>query len=91
MVFSMGIRLFIAIFALFLCAIAVPANVPPVVKDSEAIRYVGKEVEVQGRVVSVTTSHWVRHLSVSEENTPDKRSLDLFRPGPEYRPIGDSL
>jgi len=56
MVFSMGIRLFIAIFALLLCAIAVPANVPPVVKDSEAIRYVGKEVEVRGRVVSVTTS-----------------------------------
>jgi hypothetical protein len=27
-----------------------------VVKDSEAIRYVGKEVEVRGRVVSVTTS-----------------------------------
>ena len=26
------------------------------IKDSEAIRYVGKEVEVRGRVVSVTTS-----------------------------------
>ena len=27
-----------------------------VIKDSEAIQYVGKEVEVQGRVVSVTSS-----------------------------------
>jgi hypothetical protein len=27
-----------------------------VIKDSETIKYVGKEVEVRGRVVSVTTS-----------------------------------
>jgi DNA/RNA endonuclease YhcR with UshA esterase domain len=29
---------------------------PIVIKDSEAIKYVGKEVEVRGRVVSVTIS-----------------------------------
>ena len=52
----MQIRLFIAMLALVLCAIAAHADEPKVIKDSEAIRYVGKEVEVRGRVVSVTTS-----------------------------------
>src|SRR5262252_906370 len=52
----MQIRLFIAMLALVLCAIAAHADEPKVIKDSEAIRYVGKEVEVRGRVASVTTS-----------------------------------
>ena len=52
----MWIRLFIAIFALLLCAAVARADKPAVIKDSEAIKYVGKEVEVRGRVVSVTTS-----------------------------------
>ena len=52
----MLIRLFIAILALILCAIAARADKPIVIKDSEAIHYVGKEAEVRGRVVSVTTS-----------------------------------
>jgi DNA/RNA endonuclease YhcR with UshA esterase domain len=50
------IRLFIVILALFLSVIAARADEPIVIKDSEAIQYVGKEVEVRGRVVSVTTS-----------------------------------
>ena len=45
-----------AILALLLCAIVAHADTPIVIKDSEAIRYVGKEVEVRGLVVSVTTS-----------------------------------
>jgi len=53
---KMWIRLFIAIFALLLCAAVARADKPAVIKDSEAIKYVGKEVEVRGRVVSVTTS-----------------------------------
>jgi hypothetical protein len=52
----MRIRLFNAILALLVCVIAAPANDPIVIKDSEAIQYVGKEVEVRGRVVSVTSS-----------------------------------
>jgi len=52
----MLIRVFIAILALLLCVIAAPADKPKVIKDSEATQYVGKEVEVGGRVVSVTTS-----------------------------------
>ena len=52
----MLIRLFIAMLALLLCAIAARADKPIVIKDSEAIQYVGKEAEVRGRVVSVTTS-----------------------------------
>ena len=52
----MGIRPFIAILGLLLCAIAVRADKPMVINDSEAVQYVGKEVEVRGRVVSVTSS-----------------------------------
>jgi DNA/RNA endonuclease YhcR with UshA esterase domain len=36
--------------------IAARADKPIVIKDSEAIQYIGKEVEVRGRVASVTTS-----------------------------------
>lgn len=45
-----------AILTLLLCTIAVRGEKPIVIKDSEAIQYVGKEVEVRGRVASVTTS-----------------------------------
>jgi len=41
---------------LLLCEIAAPAEQPIVIEDSEAAKYVGKVVEVRGRVVSVTTS-----------------------------------
>jgi DNA/RNA endonuclease YhcR with UshA esterase domain len=52
----MRIHLFIAILALLLCAIAARADKPIVIKASEAVKYVGKQVEVRGRVVSITTS-----------------------------------
>ena len=52
----MLIRPFIAMLGLFLCAIAARADKPVVINDSEAIHYVGKEAEVRGRVISVTTS-----------------------------------
>ena len=78
----MLIRLFIATLALLLCAIVARADKPTVIKDSEAIQYVGKEAEVRGRVVSVTTAHWGPRLSISEANTPIKRSLATLRPGP---------
>ena len=47
---------FIRILALLLCVTVARANEPTAIKDSEAIGYVGKEVEVRGRVISVTTS-----------------------------------
>ena len=52
----MQIRLFVAILTLLLWEIAAHGEKPIVIKDSEAIKYVGKEVEVRGRVISVTTS-----------------------------------
>jgi RecJ-like exonuclease len=52
----MRIGLFTVILALLLSIVTAPADKPTVIKDSEAIQYVGKEVEVRGRVVSVTTS-----------------------------------
>ena len=45
-----------AILGLLLCLIATRADELPVIKDSEAVQYVGKNVEVRGFVVSVTTS-----------------------------------
>ena len=47
---------FIRILILLLCVTVAHADEPTVIKDSEAIQYVGQEVEVRGRVVSVTTS-----------------------------------
>ena len=52
----MRIRFFMVIIVLLLWAIAGRTGEPIVIKDSEAIKYVGKEVEVRGRVVSVMTS-----------------------------------
>src|ERR1700739_205677 len=52
----MHIDALFAILPLLLCAIVAYADKPIVIKDSEAIQYVGKEVEVCGRVASVTTS-----------------------------------
>jgi len=45
-----------AILGLLLCLIASRAQELPVIKDSEAVQYVGENVEVRGFVVSVTTS-----------------------------------
>jgi DNA/RNA endonuclease YhcR with UshA esterase domain len=52
----MQVSLSIGFLALFLCTIAASADTPIVVTDSEAILYVGRKVEVRGRVVSVTIS-----------------------------------
>ena len=49
-------RPFFAFFGLLLCLIPTRADEQAVIKDSEAIRYVGRYVEVRGVVVSVTTS-----------------------------------
>jgi DNA/RNA endonuclease YhcR with UshA esterase domain len=49
-------RPFFAFLGLLLCLIPIRADEQTVIKDSEAIRYVGRYVEVRGLVVSVTTS-----------------------------------
>ena len=49
-------RILFAILSLLFCLITTRADDPPVIKDSEAARYVGKNVEVRGFVVSVMTS-----------------------------------
>ena len=54
--YHFGKSLLFVVLTLVLYAIAAHADKPTVIKDSEAIHYVGKEVEVHGRVVSVTTS-----------------------------------
>jgi hypothetical protein len=45
-----------AFLGLLLCVSSILADEQRVIKDSEAIRYVGRYVEVYGLVVSVTTS-----------------------------------
>jgi len=54
--FDSDMRALFAILGLIFCLIATRAAELPIIKDSEAIHYVGKNVEVRGRVVSVTTS-----------------------------------
>jgi hypothetical protein len=55
-IFGSGMRAFFAILGLLLCLIETCADELPVIKDSEAVHYVGKNVELRGLVVSVTTS-----------------------------------
>src|SRR5271165_5792983 len=55
-IFGSDMRSLFAILGLLLCLIATGAGELLVIKDSEAIHYVGKNVEVRGLVVSVTTS-----------------------------------
>ena len=45
-----------AIIGLLFCVIVTRADELPVIKDSDAVYYVGKNVEVRGFVVSVATS-----------------------------------
>ena len=49
-------RALFAILCLLLCVTTIRADELPVIKDSEAVEYVGKNVEVRGLVVSVTIS-----------------------------------
>jgi RecJ-like exonuclease len=49
-------RPFFAFLGLLLCLIPIRADEQGVIKDSEAVRYVGRYVEVRGVVVSVTIS-----------------------------------
>jgi DNA/RNA endonuclease YhcR with UshA esterase domain len=49
-------RSLFTIFSLVLSLLVTRADDLPVIKDSDAIQYVGKNVEVRGFVVSVTTS-----------------------------------
>ena len=55
-IFGSDMRPLFSILGLLLCLIAAGANELPVIKDSEAAQYVGKNVEVRGLVVSVTSS-----------------------------------
>jgi RecJ-like exonuclease len=49
-------RALFAVLGLLLFLIATRADELPMIKDSEAVQYVGKNVEVRGLVISVTTS-----------------------------------
>ena len=55
-IFGSDMRPLFAILGPLLCLIATRADELPVIKDSEAIHYIGKNVEVRGFVVSVRTS-----------------------------------
>jgi hypothetical protein len=55
-IFGSEMRPLFAILGLLLCLITTRAGELPVIKDSEAVRYVGKYVEVRGLVGSVTAS-----------------------------------
>jgi hypothetical protein len=55
-IFGADMRTLFAFLVLLFCLTPLRADDPPVIKDSEAVAYVGKNVEVRGLVVSVTTS-----------------------------------
>jgi hypothetical protein len=74
-------RLLFAILGLLLCLIETRADELPVIKDSEAIHYVGKNVEVRGLVVSVTISTLGTTFINFGRNTPIRRSRGSLRLG----------
>ena len=51
-----GVRSLLTMCGILLCLTMAHAENLPVINDSEAVQYVGKDVEVLGLVVSVTTS-----------------------------------
>ena len=55
-IFDSDVRTLFGILALLLSLLATPAGGLPVIKDSQAVQYLGKNVEVRGFVVSVTIS-----------------------------------
>jgi hypothetical protein len=55
-IFAFYMRPFFAFLGLLLCLTPIRGDEQAVIKDSDAIRYVGRYVEVRGVVVSVTTS-----------------------------------
>jgi DNA/RNA endonuclease YhcR with UshA esterase domain len=55
-IFGSDMRPLFAILGLLLCLTPPRTDELPVIKDSEADQYVGKNLEVRGLVVSVTTS-----------------------------------
>jgi hypothetical protein len=83
--------LFAILLVLFCPIVRAYADKPIMIKDLDAIQYVGKEVEVRGRVVSVTTSPLGTPLSISEETTPIKGSPDSLQQDLRSRPIGGLL
>src|ERR1700693_1732913 len=52
----LAMRPLFPILSLLLCLIVSSADELPVIKDSDTLQYIGKNVEVRGLVVSVTTS-----------------------------------
>jgi hypothetical protein len=92
-------RAFFAIPGLLLLLIAAAsADELPVIKDSEALQYVGKSVEVRGLVVSVTVSPLGTACISFGREYPDQTFAGFIavgskngnRPADRYAPSGRS-
>ncbi len=68
-----------AIIGLLFCVIVTRADELPVIKDSDAVYYVGKNVEVRGLVVSVTTSPLGTAFINFEREYPNQTFAALHR------------
>jgi hypothetical protein len=71
-------RALFAVLGLLLFLIATRADELPMIKDSEAVQYVGKNVEVRGLVISVTTSPLGTECIRFEREYPDQRFAGLI-------------
>lgn len=81
-------RPLLAIFGVLLCLIAIRADELPVIKDSEAIRYIGKNVEVRGFVVSVRTSPLGTTFINFGRDYPDQAFAGLIAAGSKMAILG---
>src|SRR6516225_4886207 len=74
---------FFAILGLLLCVFETRANELPVIKDAEAIRNIGKNVEVRGFVVSVRTSPLGTTLINFGRDYPNQTFAGFIAAGPK--------
>jgi hypothetical protein len=80
-------RPFFAFLGLVLCLIAARADELPVIKHSEAVQYLGENVEVRGLVVSVTHHNEICRSVAILAPTQDVLSTRL-NPDKSFRPSG---
>ena len=82
-------RSLFAILSLLLCLIATHADDLPVIKDSEAVQYVGKNVEVRGLVVSMTPISECSGDSVATVTRRSRSEIIGLRTNPKRQPEYD--
>ena len=87
-IFGSDMRPLFSILGLLLCLIATRAGELPVIKDSEAVRYVGNMSRCAVWSAPSQAAHSGPYLSISDESTPTRRSRGSLKPVQKWRLTG---